>query len=508
MITALWLAVVLLVQTPGQISNSTFKVNGMIIREDGREPDRVSDADRVLLRGNGVSKVFDIDTGGAFEFTNVRPGSYEIVVGPRVSMEPVKVVVTDKDVSGVRVVVPDRVILSGTVMMDASGPSPRFQLSFTRMDGPAPSGPVRVTAATTFTAALSPGQYRVTTDGLPNSFTLKSMTLDTTDVLAQPMKLTSGDSPSLSVMLGVAAPAPWVKVAGRIVGGNAGPVPPGSVSMSGAAILETLTAPVQSDGSFEFPKVLPGIYDVRTLPVTVLSADSTLTVGPADLTNFQLRTPQPIEIKGRILIQGDVPMPRLAFSVGGATVPANPQPGGSFTIALPEGERQISIVPTSIPAGYTLTSLTYGTTDLLKNPIRSRSRRQRTIECCIQCNLRHAGERPRPRDRPFNEEGRPCCAHEPTSRFRGSFDQSRRLVFFFKDTSRQLRRAPEPQWSLRRDGHHREYERCERCSHQLSAGICRDRTRHRRRWRHRRSTATFDRSETGVRKTCYCNRKW
>ena len=220
MITALWLAVVLLVQTPGQISNSTFKVNGMIIREDGREPDRVSDADRVLLRGNGVSKVFDIDTGGAFEFTNVRPGSYEIVVGPRVSMEPVKVVVTDKDVSGVRVVVPDRVILSGTVMMDASGPSPRFQLSFTRMDGPAPSGPVRVTAATTFTAALSPGQYRVTTDGLPNSFTLKSMTLDTTDVLAQPMKLTSGDSPSLSVMLGVAAPAPWVKVAGRIVGGK------------------------------------------------------------------------------------------------------------------------------------------------------------------------------------------------------------------------------------------------------------------------------------------------
>ncbi len=108
--------------------------------------------------------------------------------------------------------------------------------------------------------------------------------------------------------------------------------------MIGPATLETLTAPVQSDGSFEFPKVLPGIYDVRTLPVTVLSAGGTLTVGPADVTNFQLRIPQPREIKGRILIQGDVPMPRLAFSVGGATVPANPQPGGSFTIALPEGE--------------------------------------------------------------------------------------------------------------------------------------------------------------------------
>ncbi len=56
MITALWLAAVLLIQTPGQISNSTFKVSGTVVREDGREPDRVSDADRVLMRGNGVSK--------------------------------------------------------------------------------------------------------------------------------------------------------------------------------------------------------------------------------------------------------------------------------------------------------------------------------------------------------------------------------------------------------------------------------------------------------------------
>jgi hypothetical protein len=63
-------------------------------------------------------------------------------------------------------------------------------------------------------------------------------------------------------------------------------------------------------------------------------------------------------------------MPRLAFTVGGAPLPANPQQDGTFTITMPEGERQISVLPASVPAGYMLTSFTYGTTDLLKNPMR------------------------------------------------------------------------------------------------------------------------------------------
>src|SRR5262249_10276099 len=49
---------------------------------------------------------------------------------------------------------------------------------------------------------------------------------------------------------------------------------------------------------------------------------------------------------------------------------ANAEPDGSFRIALPEGERQLSVVAGTIPPGYKLTSLTYGTTDLMKNPIR------------------------------------------------------------------------------------------------------------------------------------------
>src|SRR5262249_47966126 len=105
MTKAFWLAaVVLLVQGTAVGRTSTFKVSGTIVREDKQEPDRVPNADRILLRGNGRSLVLDIEPGGAFEFTKVPSGAYEIVIGPKITMEPVKVVVSDKDVTGLRVV--------------------------------------------------------------------------------------------------------------------------------------------------------------------------------------------------------------------------------------------------------------------------------------------------------------------------------------------------------------------------------------------------------------------
>jgi hypothetical protein len=370
MIKALWLTTILLMQAPATAPAPVFKVSGTIVREDKRAPDSVPNADRILLRGAGAPKVLDIETSGAFEFTRVSPGSYEIVIGPMVTMEPVKVIVTDKDVTGLRVVVPDLVSVRGTVIVDGGGPYPRFQLVFSRIDGREPHpAPVNIPTATLFAATLSPGQYRITGNGLPNGYTLKSMTLGTTDVLTQPMSLASGDAQSMTVTLGVTSPPPWVRVHGRVTGTRAA-AQPNSVTMTSPSAADTLTAVLHQDGSFEFEKVLPGSYTAHTLPLTSMSATGTLNVGTSDITNFEVRTPQPKEIRGRIVIEGNVPMPHLAFNVGGAPLPANPQQDGTFTITMPEGERQISVLPASVPAGYTLTSFTYGTTDLLKNPMR------------------------------------------------------------------------------------------------------------------------------------------
>src|SRR5262249_25410545 len=151
---------------------------------------------------------------------------------------------------------------------------------------------------------------------------------------------------------------------------------------------ETLNAPVGRDGQFEFPTVLPGTYTARSLPNVVLAPPTSVTVGGANVANVEIRIPPTRQISGKITVRGNVPVPRVGFilsngaapininqgvvttAAANVTVPTNVGADGVFTITLPEGERAISIQPASLPQGYSVDSFMYGTTDLLKNPIR------------------------------------------------------------------------------------------------------------------------------------------
>jgi hypothetical protein len=219
------------------------------------------------------------------------------------------------------------------------------------------------------------GQYKVTTNGLPAGYSVKSITLGNVDALNQPITVTAAAIPVLSIALGVSSPPPWVKVSGRVTGGAAT-----SVGMIGPAILDSLNAAVGADGAFEFPMVLPGTYNVRTLPPNALAPQAPVTVGSTNVTNVELSIPATKEVTGKITVRGNAPIPRLTFSILpiGATpaqgnlrvsVPANPRVDGEFKVTLPDGDRQISILPASLPAGYKVESFAYGATDLLKNPL-------------------------------------------------------------------------------------------------------------------------------------------
>jgi hypothetical protein len=173
-----------------------------------------------------------------------------------------------------------------------------------------------------------------------------------------------------------------VAVAGRVLADDATRARVIRVALTNRASAEVLSTLVDSDGSFEFSKVPPGSYTAIAFAATSVSQPVTLAVGAADINDVQIRLPEPKTIRGRIAVQGNVPgnipMPRVAFSLApiagipasSATVPPNLEPDGSFTIGLPEGERRISIVPGTVPPGYKIASLTYGTTDLLKDPLR------------------------------------------------------------------------------------------------------------------------------------------
>src|SRR5215475_1417186 len=173
-----------------------------------------------------------------------------------------------------------------------------------------------------------------------------------------------------------------VNVTGRVVADDATRARVVRVTMTSSAAAEPLTTIVDSDGSFEFSKVVAGPYTAIAYAATSLSPPLSVTVGATDVTGLTIRLPAPKAITGRVIIQGNlprnIPIPRLAFLLAavpgipasGGSVPANAEPDGSFRIALPEGERQLSIVSGAIPPGYKVASFTYGTTDLLKNPIR------------------------------------------------------------------------------------------------------------------------------------------
>jgi hypothetical protein len=57
----------------------------------------------------------------------------------------------------------------------------------------------------------------------------------------------------------------------------------------------------------------------------------------------------------------------ISVAAGVVNVPANPGADGLFKVALPDGDRQITI--TGLTPGFNVESFTYGSTDLLKNPL-------------------------------------------------------------------------------------------------------------------------------------------
>jgi hypothetical protein len=173
-----------------------------------------------------------------------------------------------------------------------------------------------------------------------------------------------------------------VTVSGRVIADPVTSKRVMRVAISSVGGSNVLATTVDSDGTFEVPNVPPGSYTVIGFAATTVSKPIALTVGTSDIMNLSISLPEPKEVSGRITVQGNVPanlpVPRLTFSLSAmgnipnssANLPSNPQPDGSFKIVFPEGERRITVAAATIPPGYKVAALTYGATDLLKDPAR------------------------------------------------------------------------------------------------------------------------------------------
>jgi formylglycine-generating enzyme required for sulfatase activity len=236
---------------------------------------------------------------GTFEFRDLSPGDYELLVQQTVPNAPqtsIRVTLVDKDITGIELGTPPAIV-AVTVDVEQGGPQPRFQLVFTDTA----AGNPRTSSYPIPSAApinVLPGTYRVAVTGLPSGFSAKAIRAGSTDLLpGGTLTAASKDSVALTISLGVSVPPPWVKVSGKVSGKDGAKAGVTTVEISGQTLAAPLTAAVRDDGSFEFSMVPEGTYRIRPSPAAGYFP-RTLAVGRADVRNVEVSPPSTKDLAG------------------------------------------------------------------------------------------------------------------------------------------------------------------------------------------------------------------
>ena len=228
-----------------------------------------------------------------------------------------------------------------------------------------PSLTIRPHIDGTFRVQLPPGEYNVGAPGrLPPGYTLQSIVYGGVDLMRNPLKISLGDSGELLIRLALNGPSPAVSISGRVTGAAPGQVQRISLrEPTGGELSAALETSVGPDGAFTFPKVLPGNYIVYFR----LRAVTQVMVGNTDVTGVTVAVPQDILVSGHVIIEGaQTTIPPVTIEGNGKAATSNRT--GTFVLSLANGENSVSV--RNISEGYRLKSITYGDTDLQKEPLK------------------------------------------------------------------------------------------------------------------------------------------
>jgi len=330
-----------------------------------------------LLGGNSPIQEVSTTADGSFQIQRVRPGSYQLLSAGARSSPGLSVVVGDKDVTGLELVIVPTVEVTGNVVVEGKGPAPRVQLQLAPFKGnggnfgmsTAPDGSLRAT--------LPEGSYRISWSSLPVGYEIKSITAGSVDLLSTPLRV-SADAPPERIRAVLAVEGnPWVRVSGRVT--NAGSTR--TLTLTGPNV-DQIPLTINPDGTFEIPQALPGTYQIRpTTPVVSSTASFaspfiSVVIPNQDTTSLIIPLPPTKDVPGIVVnttgagVQGRFSLnysqrSGTSSSSGGRTMVT--QSDGRFTLQIPEGSEMRLTVNVS---GYSVKSVTYGKTDLVRDPLR------------------------------------------------------------------------------------------------------------------------------------------
>jgi hypothetical protein len=306
------------------------------------------------------------DSTGRYRLENIPPGRYYIQAGlvdlPTYYPGATTAAAATSILIGGGAVVAnlDFTITQSTgVRVSGKVPSAAVRPSLIGMSG-GPGGGLR-----SATAQVKPDSTFEFLKVLPGNYTLQAVPNNGLPILS----IVVADK---DIEVGVAS-GPGVRISGVVGLGPRSPRPTGQkVVLSGSSGWAVLEGPIAADGAFTIASVPPGTYTVKTIPG---SPASLATVVIADREIAGIAVGAHAELPGRVVFPDGARLPAFSSApmieakpANGAILATAIRTDGTFRFPLSEGEYRITAA--RLPAGTSLKSISYGSIDLMKDPLK------------------------------------------------------------------------------------------------------------------------------------------
>jgi len=155
-----------------------------------------------LMAANGLAQFAKIASDWTFQFPAVSRGNYDAMVNPGVNMVPVRIVVEDKDITGIELAVPPLKGIPGKLVIEGEGKLTRLQFAVGPFAVEGPVAGVNLFDGSSFRLTLPEGEFPIAlSPATLAGYTVKSFTYGNVDLLKDPLKVFPADSDELRIVL-------------------------------------------------------------------------------------------------------------------------------------------------------------------------------------------------------------------------------------------------------------------------------------------------------------------